>query len=388
MCTQPGTITVNGSTFPAKCRKCEECASHRRRHLLGKVLAEQQIAKEVWFSTYTYGGGYTNDAAYLLRYKHMQDTFKLMRKAGHRFRYLVVGEFGEEGERAHWHALIFWESEPPKMPMGERTPEEGDGFWTFGYVQHEYPRSKTGVGAYCMKYMEKNNTWYKKNIRKSIALGDGYLLELAREHARAGLPLFASGNTFVIKEQSERSRSGAQFFYPVERGTGTHQRMLKAWLDEWVLKHPDMPLKTSEDVSEFLELVWEEIDDQSERIQVFMEKHYGFGPSEPQSRVVMAYHTMPGTPGVFVRLRSIAIELGMLNPEGGEIWLANLSESHGVRAELDARSLPPDVILAAQSALKKPEISARLSAMRRFSQNRKQRRLENRARLQKIKAAT
>lgn len=357
---------IDQNPLTVTCRKCDECIAHRKRHLLGKVLAEQQTAKEVWFSTYTYGGGYENEEAYLLNYDHMQNTFKLMRRAGHRFKYLVVGEYGEEKERAHWHALIFWESTPPEMPMGERTEETGDGFWHHGYVQHEYPRSKTGVGAYCMKYMTKNNTQYRKNIKKSNNLGDKYLLDLAKRTARAGLPLFAKENIFTISEQTERARNGAQFFYPLERSSGIFERMLFAWLEEWAEVHPDKPLKHSEDTKDFLEEICQNPDLLSVPGQEYIARHLGYyvveDCDEPSSTVLKTYYTHPNQPYVLIKADHLGVHVGLLSPEGQEVWLENASLSHGLQQD-PGKPFPLKSLRLVDEILKQPSFNERLNRM-------------------------
>lgn len=348
------------------CRKCEECVSHRKRMLLGKVLAEQQTAKSVWFTTYTYGGGYGNEKAYVLDYRDIQKTFKLMRKAGHRFKYLVCGEYGDQGGRAHWHAIILWETTPPTMPMGERTPETGDGFWHKGIVQHEYPKSKTGAAAYVMKYIDKK-TDMRAGIKKSTGLGDKYLLEYAREHARAGLPLFGQKNTYIIKEQKEKARNGKPFFYAIDTNSGIYERMMNAWLSEWSSVRPQQRLNQSKYTSEFLEDYVQEMYGKPIHIQQFVKQHYGWEAwGQNQPRILQSIF------GLDEKYTHIKADWGgyyleVMNHKGEIQWRrALLKRNEGLEEITQLENLPIKILTRAKRLLKKHQ--PRLDRLRKSNQ--------------------
>lgn len=348
---------IDQNPVSVQCRKCEECRAHRRRHLLGKVIAEQQTSVETWFTTYTYGGGYENDAAYVLDYTDIQKTFKLMRKKGYRFRYLVAGEYGAEKGRAHWHVLYLWQNTPPEMTMNELM-EGGDGYWEHGNVLHEYPRSKTATAAYCMKYLTKAED-HKGGIKKSIALGDTYLENYAREHARNGISLFAKGNVYTVKEQKEKTRDGRQYYYPVERDTGAYLKMLNAWLDEWIKTSPDTRLALSEDTSDYLEEIVQNTNELPKDWQEYIQKHYGYAPTNPGPRVLKTYFRHPTEVNVVIRVDWTGTYIVALNEQGEEAWQYPVD----VAGNAGATDLTPETIQAVNKAIARTHVREKLDRL-------------------------
>ena len=223
------------------------------------MLAAQQVATETWFCTFTYGGGYENEDAYWLDYSDLQKALKKMRKAGHRFQYVAVGEFGSKRARAHFHAVIYWYSDPPKRPMGVQLNKPGEkrdshkcSFWTHGIVQYEFPRSAQGSAAYMMDYLDKDNL--NKNALKAStnpAVGLPYMLEYARERARAGVPLFPNGPSYTIP--GNKRSNGDLYFYRVGKQTAAYEKMLNAFIEEWIELRPNQRIALDKTTAEFLE---------------------------------------------------------------------------------------------------------------------------------------
>ncbi|AXL15633.1 replication initiator protein [Microviridae sp.] len=279
MCQKPLVIdgVYPGEKMSVQCRKCDECMKARKRHWIGRLMAEEQTANSVWFTTLTYAGGYDNPDAYWLQYDHVQKMFKRLRKAGHKFKYVVVGEHGSERERAHWHVLFYWNSEPPEVPaMDERIQWD---YWKHGSSQIEYPRSQQGAATYIMDYMNKDNL--DKSLMKyskNPMLGEDYLISYAKQHARHGLPLFAQGDRFTIPDNL--NRDGENFFYPVGPQTGMYTRMLDAFLLEWATVRPDQRLNTSQLLNEYLSDLVQDTNVCPEPVQRFLEQHYGYSPTE------------------------------------------------------------------------------------------------------------
>lgn len=266
MCNSPLKIERrNEMDTIAKCRKCTECIKDRKRRWVGRALAEQQTAKAVWFATFTYGGGYENERAYALRYSDLQKTFKKIRKAGYKFKYIAVGEYGGERERAHFHAMIFWQSEPPKRPMGEHCnkpketrPTHLCSFWEHGIVQYELPRSTNAAAVYVMDYLAKNDNAYDTRLRysKAPALGNEYLMRYARERAANGVSMFPDGPSFTVP--GSIARNGKPFWYRLDRDSATYRDMMLTWLEEWALGRPNTPLALSKESRAWL---WDAVQD-------------------------------------------------------------------------------------------------------------------------------
>lgn len=349
------------------CRACDECKAHSKRRLLGRLIAEQQNCTEVWFSTFTYGGGYDNAKAYVLHYPDLQKTFKKLRKAGHKFKYLAVGEYGTEKGRAHWHVLFMWETTPPDIQTGKETRyqpgETGATSWEHGHVNHQKAKSQHAAAAYCMKYMDKH-TVQGNQLKYSQFLGEKYLLEKAKEHARAGLPMFAQGNVYTVPESGQNARDGKPFYYPVEKDSALFDKMLHCWLQTWATERPHQRLAISETCHQYLEDVFQNLDAYSIQIQEFVAQHYGYQPvgKKPYVRKVVYQH--PTEPNVAIIAHHAGYTVELYNNEGVRIWRADLG-GEGLAQEPDQEM--PKIIEQVDKLLLEDE--PRLQKLRRANQH-------------------
>jgi len=315
-----------------RCRKCRDCISERKMHWIGRMNAEQKTSESVWFCTFTYGKSVCpetgreipaseNPNAYMLNYPDLQKCFKRMRKAGHKFSYLAVGEYGSEKSRAHFHAVIFWKSPPPERQMNERLDD--CSFWDLGFVQYEPPKSTKAAATYMMDYLDKDNI-HRNALRfsKRPALGEEYCLEYARQHARQGLPLFQRGPAFTV--DGNNNRDGKPFFYRIERDSTLYTKMLDAWLLEWARKRPDQSLILSEDAREYLSDVAQDPDREPEEVQAYLEKLYGIEvvPDWHKSHTV---YTMTSAMVVSTFRTQVIIN----NTKGEIIWQESLEDLVG-----------------------------------------------------------
>ena len=282
MCQKPLPIHNEWNEVQhVQCRNCNECISARKRHWIGRLLAEQQTCVETWFCTFTYGGGYENEEAYWLDYSHMQKMFKRLRKAGYKFKYVVVGEHGAEKSRAHFHALFYWQTTPP--PVEKFHTREDPAmiqwpFWTKGHSTIEYPRSQQGSASYIMDYMNKDNL--KRAVMKyskNPMLGKEYLEDYAKKHARQGLALFQKGSTFTIPDNLRKN--GENFYYPVGEDTAMYETMIMAWLQEWARVRPNEKLPLSESVKEFLADTAQDVNHLPVNVQWYLDEHYDVQPN-------------------------------------------------------------------------------------------------------------
>lgn len=220
----------------------------RVRHWTGRILAELQDGGTPWFCTFTYEGGYDNPNAYWLDYRDIQLTFKKLRKAGFKFRYVIVGEYGSEKDRAHWHAVIIWHG---SEPVGQFDTEQYTWpFWNKGYSYIERPRNLQATVAYLLKYLLKDPN-AKMRYSKMPALGENYLLEYARRHAREGLSLFPKQATFTVP--GNQNENGKPFFYYIDRHSTLYQKMMRAYLLEWATSRPDQRLPLNDNMIEYIE---------------------------------------------------------------------------------------------------------------------------------------
>lgn len=305
----------------AQCRKCDECIAARKRMWVGRLLAEQQTCQETWFVTFTYGGGEDNSHADVLRYADVQKTFKRLRKAGYKFKYLAVGEYGGKNGRAHFHVIFYWNSKPPYLQMDKRI---NDPMWPHGYMQAEYPRSQQGAAAYIMDYLNKSSKGdavlkYSKNP----ALGEEYLLRYAKAHADEGLALFLDGGaTFTIP--NNLNKEGKLFFYPVGKQTTLYEKMIETYLYRWAQLRPDQPLPTSEVVSEYIDVLDDRYDYLPDLVRRYLER-YELIYEEQQP----TFDVIPITPSISLEIDAKATRL-IVYYEGKIVWQ-------------NVESRPPDV---------------------------------------------
>lgn len=91
--------------FP--CGRCMPCLRQRKRQWTHRILLEASLRQDNAFVTLTYAEPLPANAS--LQKKHYQDWLKRLRfsMAPLRFRYFVVGEYGDEGGRPHYHAALF-----------------------------------------------------------------------------------------------------------------------------------------------------------------------------------------------------------------------------------------------------------------------------------------
>jgi len=278
MCTSPVLIETKfqGESKAAQCRKCDACIAARKRHWIGRMLAEEQTCHSVNFITLTYAGGYDNVDAYWLNYSHVQLFFKRLRKAGHKFKYVAVGEHGTQAERAHFHILMFWQNEPPDLMLNSQWAWDA---WPHGHVYAEVPRSKQGCAVYLMDYLNKDNL--KRAVMKyskNPMLGQEYLLKYAQDHVSNGLSLFAESDRFTIPDNP--SQSGKPFYYPVGRETALYSKMIDAYLLKWAIERPEQPLPLNDEISEYLGDLCQDTSELPLPVQQFIARHYGYEPVE------------------------------------------------------------------------------------------------------------
>lgn len=102
-------FTKQGHTVP--CGKCPVCLEKRTAQWVFRLQQEERKCMSSHFVTFTYSPEFLpkspNGFSTLVR-KDMQDFFKRLRKiTGRGLKYYVVGEYGSQFKRPHYHAIIF-----------------------------------------------------------------------------------------------------------------------------------------------------------------------------------------------------------------------------------------------------------------------------------------
>lgn len=140
------------------CRKCQTCLDNRRSLWSRRAVYEIARAPRTWFCTFTISPEWrfrfasrAKSMDYHKSYgeisKEITKYFKRLRKAGFKFRYLLVAEAHKDGY-PHLHALIHEVSAPiPKRWLQAEWPY---GYTTFKLVEDQR------AARYISKYLAKD----------------------------------------------------------------------------------------------------------------------------------------------------------------------------------------------------------------------------------------
>lgn len=113
-CTNPITITknLNRATYPngleVGCGKCLSCRIQRRREWNLRLWHESSYHDDMSFVTLTYDKEHLPPNGCLMKH-HLQNFFKRLRGDiyGKKIKHYSVGEYGDKGDRPHYHCIIF-----------------------------------------------------------------------------------------------------------------------------------------------------------------------------------------------------------------------------------------------------------------------------------------
>lgn len=179
LCEKPYMI----GTVPCPCTRCFPCRVNRRRLWAHRMTLESLVSSDSSFVTLTYDEKNIPEGANLVP-KHTQDWLKRIRKilAPQKIRYFLVGEYGDQTQRPHYHVALF--GVHPYVAGGsdgqsgvvQRTWNRG-----FTYTGDLTPDASMYVAGYCTK---------KMTSRKDPRLNGRYP-EFARMSLRPGIGAFA-----------------------------------------------------------------------------------------------------------------------------------------------------------------------------------------------------
>jgi hypothetical protein len=178
LCSDPFEKTLDGNVVKAgkyaitqpklrmlfPCGQCFNCRINQSRVWKNRLLLESKFTKYSYFITLTYAQHHlptklnkeTGELEGVLVKKHHQTYIKRLRKnLGIKLRYYVVGEYGENNWRPHFHIAIFTDTYIPEIDfkVAWSCPKCGyeQGFIHVGDIAN-------GSAAYMAKYMQKKAT--------------------------------------------------------------------------------------------------------------------------------------------------------------------------------------------------------------------------------------
>lgn len=145
------------------CGQCIGCKLERSRQWAIRCVHEASLYEDNCFITLTYNDeNLPKDGS--LKPKHFQDFMKRLRKKfpDHKIRYFHCGEYGDEGGRPHYHAIIFNFDFPDKrlykVANQQRlyTSETLESLWPFGFCPIGSVTFESA--AYVSRYITKKVT--------------------------------------------------------------------------------------------------------------------------------------------------------------------------------------------------------------------------------------
>jgi len=188
MCIHPSNVWVqrgpNYEQIPVPCRKCWRCKQNRVNDYVARAMAETSVSAHTCTITLTYAP--RDDLAdKILQPRHFQLFMKLLRRSGHSVRYLVAGEYGTLKDRAHFHALLFFQYVAPGNGITPAYGTHDAAFcrdiphkrmvhireWPHGHITADWSGTEKSARYVC-KYLladDKNSAWF--SLSKKPALG-------------------------------------------------------------------------------------------------------------------------------------------------------------------------------------------------------------------------
>lgn len=221
MCINPSYVWMQRGPKWEKvdtpCKQCWQCQKGRINDYVGRALAEAATSERVCTLTLTYAP--RDDLAdKIIHPRHFQLFMKLLRRAGHKVRYLVAGEYGDLFGRTHFHCILFFEQLLPReyrgkkgvynpdhmadpsasRPFSDQIPHQQMAHiceWPHGHILCDWSADERSIRYVC-KYLlaeDKNRAWF--SLSKKPALGAAWFAQKA-EQART-LGVLPSSFTYV-----------------------------------------------------------------------------------------------------------------------------------------------------------------------------------------------
>jgi hypothetical protein len=105
---KPATSANRLGDLQVPCRRCMDCRLEYSRQWAVRCIHEAQLHDENCFITLTYDNSNLPDNGTLVK-KDLQNFYKRLRKklAPKKIRHYSCGEYGDESNRPHYHAVIF-----------------------------------------------------------------------------------------------------------------------------------------------------------------------------------------------------------------------------------------------------------------------------------------
>lgn len=177
----------NEYTYKVPCGKCSQCLKQRRDNWTFRILKEMEITSSPFFVTLTYNDDTvprTDEGKLTLSKRDVQLWLKKLRKqyvkkSSKQIRYYLVGEYGTETDRPHYH-LILMNMDYPDLILQT---------WDKGFVKIK--KVEIGSIKYVVSYVV-NGGKLKDGRQKEFSLmskklGANYLTDAMKKYHKEDL---------------------------------------------------------------------------------------------------------------------------------------------------------------------------------------------------------
>ena len=218
MCKTPSFVWVKrGPEYvqvPAPCDNCWYCRENYVSDWVGRCLCEAAVSEVSVTLSLTYADPQNHlDLSHrVVNPWHFQLFIKRLRKAGHKVRYLVAGEYGDLRDRAHFHCILFFKKlvhrdhPAPRLenraafradpsiaqPLSRQMPQKDMCHireWPHGHVEADWSASEKSV-RYCCEYLrqdDKKAAWFSMSKKPSLGF-EWFAAKAARNRELGVLP--------------------------------------------------------------------------------------------------------------------------------------------------------------------------------------------------------
>lgn len=183
------------------CGNCAFCAATRRSDWATRLHYEARLHYGSKFVSMTYADAHLSwkEGRSQLVKSDLQKWFKRVRKAGYKFRYYAVGEYGAKTFRPHYHVILF----------GDVPDEVIKKAWPFGYV-HIGKVTQASIN-YCLGYLSHSRSWKMVHHRSRP------FTIMSRGDRKEGSPWrYGLGHSYLRPGMIEWHRSGRKNYVLID----------------------------------------------------------------------------------------------------------------------------------------------------------------------------
>lgn len=218
MCTSPSYVWVKRgekwAKTPVPCDRCWMCRENYVSDWVGRCLCEASTSEVSCTISLTYAPPKDQrDISHrVVKPLHFQLFMKRLRKAGHKIRYFVAGEYGDLRQRSHFHAILFFTklvdqgqlapvlmnraafADDPTIahPFSRQIPQQEMvhiSEWPHGHIEVDWSASEKAV-RYCCEYLYrdgKRTAWLSMSKKPPLGFA-WFAAKAAQSNALSVLP--------------------------------------------------------------------------------------------------------------------------------------------------------------------------------------------------------